>query len=226
LDVCGPLSSIFFPRSLIFAGGVLRVAYCGWRIAGGILRVAYDDVRKRLSPLRVSTIIKTRSPAVTIHPRVCANHDIGMAGMFTSEAVARSSLRRQVLHWGPQHQNLLPLNLPCAYSEREKYPLFSQRSRSGGSWVPSLSALPAGMFAWNSGLGWNSEHSFESLAPDRGEWLGRWRNGGPRGTPGSRFAAPSTIVYPAPGRAAKRGGTDSPPALRQETDRRNQANHV
>src|SRR4051812_24685791 len=101
--------------------------------------------------------------------------------MFTGEAVARSPLRRQVLHWCAQHQNLLPLNLPRADGERKKRQLLSDGRRGGGGRVPSLSALPAGMFARNSGMVRNFEYSFESFAPDCGEWLGRRRNGRPCG---------------------------------------------
>ena len=83
--------------------------------------------------------------------------------MFTSEAVARSALRRQVLHWRAQHQNLLPLDLPGTYSQRKKRPLLSQRRRGGGSRIPSVSALPAGMFSWNAGLAGNVEHVSRAL---------------------------------------------------------------
>src|ERR1044072_2907945 len=128
--------------------------------------------------------------------------------MFTSETVARSPLRRQVLHWCAQHQNLLPPNLPCTYSQRKKRPLLPNGRSGGGNGVPSLSAMPAGMFARNSGLAGNFEHGFESFAPDRGERLRRRRNRRPGGAPGSKFTTSSTTVYPAPGGAAKRGSED------------------
>ena len=152
--------------------------------------------------------------AVAIGPGVCKRHDVGLAGLFPSEAVARRPLRRQVLHGCAQHQNLLPLNLPCSDRAGKKRPLLSNGRCGGGSWIPSLSALPAGMFARNSGVARNFEHSFESPAPDRREWLGRRRNGRPCGAPGSRFAASSETIYPPPGCAAKHGSADSPSALR------------
>ena len=108
-----------------------------------------------------STIMETRCD------QVYNINDAGLTGMFTSKAVARSAFRRQVLHRCAQYQNLLPLNLPCTDSERKKRPLFSNGGGGGGSGVSSLSALPTGMLAWNSGLVWDFEHSFASFAPDR-----------------------------------------------------------
>ena len=108
------------------------------------------------------------------------SYDVGLADMFTSEGVARFPIRRQVLHRCAQYQDLLPSNLPCAHSERRKRPLLSNGRRGGGIRVPSLSALPAGMFAGNPGLVRNFKYGFASSAPDRGEWPGRRRNGRPR----------------------------------------------
>ena len=149
----------------------------------------------------------------------CKNHDAGFASVFTSKAVARSPLRRQVFHWCTQHQNLLPLHLSCTHSERKKRLLLSNGRGGGGSGVSSLSALPAGMFARNSSLAGNIQHRFASIAPDRGEWLGRRRNRRPCRAPGCRFAASSATVYPPLGRAAKVGGANASSALRQKTDR-------
>ena len=165
----------------------------------------------------------TLAGRVDYHGRAGKIHDAELAGMFTSEAVARPPLRRQVLHGCAQHQNLLPLNLPRADSERKKRPLLSNCRSGGGSRVPSLSPLPAGMFARNPGLVRNFEYGFESSAPDRGEWLRGRRNRRPRGATGSKFAPSSTVIYSALGCVARRGSEDSSSALRQKTDRRNQA---
>jgi hypothetical protein len=107
--------------------------------------------------------------ATAIRPLGCRSDDVGLAGMLTSEAVARSPLRRQVLHRCAQHQDLLPSHMSGAYRARGERPLLSNRRRVGRSRVPSLFALPAGMFAGNPSLVRSVEHGFESSAPDRGK---------------------------------------------------------
>src|SRR5438270_2728989 len=79
-------------------------------------------------------------------------YDTGSTGMFASEDVARSTFRRQVLYGCAQHQDLLPLDLPCPHGERKECALLSICCGCGGSWLPPLSALPAGMFAGHSGV--------------------------------------------------------------------------
>ena len=136
--------------------------------------------------------------------------------MRPSENVAGSPLRRQVFHWRAQHQDLLPIDLPCAYGEREKRSLLSDGCSSGGIWISSLPAMPPGVFTGNSGLVWYFEHGFEGVAPDWRIRPGRRWNGGPC-RPGRGWVAPSaTAIYPALGCAAARGGTDSTAALLQE----------
>src|SRR5467141_5007632 len=104
--------------------------------------------------------------------------------MFTSQAVTRCPLRRQVLYWRDRQRGVLPSDLSCAYREREERPLFSECRSSSGIGLSPLVALPARELARNSGMVRNFKHSFASLAADRGEWAGRRWGGSSRGTPG------------------------------------------
>src|SRR5262249_9153747 len=135
------------------------------------------------------------------------------------QAVARSPLRWQVLHWRAQHENLLPLHLPCANSKGKERPILCNGRRGGGSWISALSTLPSGGFAWNSGLARDFEHRLKSFTLDRRRRLGRSWDGRAGGTIGNRFKASSAAVCSAPGCAPEHRSAHSPLALRQKVDR-------
>ena len=103
---------------------------------------------------------KTSSLFLRIDYHQFERYDPGLAGLFTSEAVARSAIRRQILHWCTRQPGLLPFDLPGSHGEREECPLLPHRRGGSGGGFPALSALPARMFTWNSGLVWDLDHSF------------------------------------------------------------------
>src|SRR5260370_42371767 len=93
-------------------------------------------------------------------------HESGLPGMFAGAAVARSTLRRQILYWSDRQWSLLPSNLPCTDCERKECSLFSERGGGGGSGVPALPAVPSREFAGNSGMDGNFEYGLAGAASD------------------------------------------------------------
>ena len=100
-------------------------------------------------------------------PSASAKYGTGLAGLFASPGDARRALRWQVFYWRVHQRSLLPVDLPGTAREGEERSLLSNRRSSSRGGLSPLFALPAGMFAWHSGLAGNSEYRLPCLAPDQ-----------------------------------------------------------
>jgi hypothetical protein len=96
-------------------------------------------------------------------------YETRLASLFPGAALARCALRRKVFYWSARQPSVLPLDLSCAHCEGEECPIFPERGRRGGGWFSSLSALPAGMLAWNSSMARYAQHCIARFAVDRRE---------------------------------------------------------
>ena len=107
---------------------------------------------------------------------------------------------------------------PAPTAKEKNVSLFSDRGCSGRGGLSPLLAMPAGVFARNSGVAGNVQHRLASFAPDRGERLGERRDGSSRRAPGSWHATSSQAVHPASGRDSNGSRSDATLAFRKEAD--------
>ena len=94
-------------------------------------------------------------------------YESGLADLFAGTAIPRSPIRRQVLYRCHRQWGLLPFDLPGSNCEGKERPLFSQRGCRRRSRISSMSTMPAGEFARNTGVDGNFHHGFTGPPPDR-----------------------------------------------------------
>lgn len=98
--------------------------------------------------------------------RVLKNDESGLAGLFAGTAFARCAIRRQVFYWRAGEWSVLPVDLSRADGEREELPVLCDGCCSGGSRISAVFALPAGMFAGDTGVDGNFGNGFAGSAAD------------------------------------------------------------
>src|SRR5579871_2606303 len=104
-----------------------------------------NAVRKRPGWKPKSTMIGTCCSGASAPARCfsAVTHDSGLASMFARPALARSALRRQVLHRSDWQPRVLSPDLSRADGEREECPLLSNCRCRSRSWIPPVPALPS-----------------------------------------------------------------------------------
>jgi hypothetical protein len=140
--------------------------------------------------------------------------------MFTGAAGAGCALRRKIFYRRAQHESVLPADMSGAHVQGRKHPLFPDGGSGCGSWISSVLAVPAGMFAGNFGMRWDKEHGGAGAAADRRERSGRRRSGSAGGAVGSWLAPSAAAVSAAPGRDTERRGANAPATFCEKIDRR------
>lgn len=137
------------------------------------LLMLYDISRKALRRPGIDLVESSawRSENVLIYPpdRLSFAHELygpRLANLFSSTTCARCPVRRQVLYRCSQHANLLSPDLPCPYVQRVQCSLFSKRCCCCGSGLSPMSALPARVLTFVSGVGGHSKHRVTRLALD------------------------------------------------------------
>ncbi len=150
-----------------------------------------------------------------------AGHDAGLASVLAGAPIAGCALRRQVLHRRAGQPRVLPLNLSGTHRERKELPVFPHGSGCGGSRLPSLSALSAGVLARNSGVVGHLQYSCPRVTPHQRERFGRRRCGIAGAEAGSGLAPSAAIVPQTSWCVTQRCCQHTPAAFRQEADRRN-----
>ena len=103
---------------------------------------------------------------------------------------------------------VLPFDLSGAYSQRRKLSLFPDSRGGGGSWLSTLPALPAGVFARNSRVAGNAKHGGARFAIDQPEWPDRRWSRSTRREAWSWLASSSAALPQAPGCDAQCCGAD------------------
>jgi len=149
-------------------------------------------------------------------------NDSRLAGLFTGKAVARFTIRREILYWRERQRSVLPSDMPGADGKREKRTLLFDCRGGGRGGISPLFAVPAGSVPGNSSVVRNVEHGFTSAEADRRNRIGGRRRGGAGGASGCWFAASSAAISETSRSNANSGGAHSAAAFCEETYRRDE----